>query len=140
MRYHDLLELQEEMNRLFREARRWEGAAPEGPGLDVPVDIAAAEQEYRVRLDLPGVPRDRLRVQVEDRTLTVSGAKEPGAEPGRKLRGEREFGGFSRAIALPSDADLANLAARLTDGVLEVRVGRRGPQTPRRIPVEVAEG
>lgn len=140
MRYHDLLELQDEMNRLFREARRWEGAAPAGPDLDVPVDIAAGEQEYRVRLDVPGVPRDRLRVQVEARTLTVSGAKEPGAEPGRRLRGEREYGTFSRAIALPSDADLVNLTARLTDGVLEVRVARRGPQAPRRIAVEVAEG
>lgn len=135
MRLRNLLELQEEFDRAFREARAWQEAPPAAPECDPPTDISRTDDAYFVRMDLPGVAREDLRVQVEGGALTIRGHKPVGARQGlRALRSERRGGGFYRVVALPTDADPTRVTARLRDGVLTVRVARlqpslRGPVT-----------
>jgi HSP20 family protein len=129
MRMRNLLELQDEFDRAFREARAWREAPTAAPEYDPPTDIARTDDAYLVRMDLPGVAREDLRVQVEGGALTIRGHKPSGGQQGlRALRSERRGGGFSRVVALPTDADPNRVAARLRDGVLTVRVARLQPR------------
>jgi HSP20 family protein len=131
----NLLELQEEFDRAFREARAWHEAPAAAPDYDPPTDISRTDDAYFVRMDLPGVARDDLRVQAEGGALIIRGHKPLGDHQGmRPLRSERRGGRFSRVVALPTDADLTHVSARLRQGVLTVRVARllpraRGPVT-----------
>lgn len=139
MRMRTLLELQDEFDRAFREARAWREAPATAASFDPPTDISRTADSYLVRLDLPGVSRDELRVYAEHGSLHLAGRKRlPDRQKGRVLRGERQSGPFTRTVALPSDADVRTVTARLRDGVLTVQVGRVGPQAsgPVEVPVE----
>ena len=90
-------------------------------------------------LDLPGVTREQIEATAYDGVLRIRGvSQQPEDVAGaREVRRERPTGQFTRAVHLPTDADLNEISAKLTDGVLEVRVGRRGPQSSR---IEIAIG
>ena len=138
MRLRNLLELQEEFDRAFREARMWQGSHATGPGFDPPTDVSRGEKAYYVRLDLPGVTRDQVRVHADNSGISVSGSKAaPKPDRGELLRGERQYGRFLRLVSLPSDADLGDVRATLRDGVLHIRVARVGSRGGQRVEVVV---
>lgn len=132
-------ELLAEMNRVFRAARKREAAPASGPVVRLPADFVTTAEGYLLCVDLPGVPREALELSVERGALTLRGKKlPPNAESDRVLRRERQYGGFSRLLPLPDDADLSSVTATLEHGELRVTIGRRVAAGPRKI--EVAEG
>lgn len=140
MRLRDALELQQEMNRAFREAGAWRRSPAAAPTCTPPLDITRTATSYQVRVDLPGVPAESLRVYAEDGAISLVGAKPAPPPPdARPLRQERASGHFSQTIALPSDADLSACAAAMRQGVLEITVGRTRPTAGVRIEITVTE-
>lgn len=122
---HSLLELQEQINRAFHEARAWRRSPATRSDFEPPTDVSRDEGAYHVRLDLPGVAREHVRLWADSGVLVVRGRKAPrGKAPGVRRRAERRFGEFSRVIPLPSDADFGRVSARLRDGVLDIAVAR----------------
>src|SRR4051812_31561335 len=88
-----------------------------GPTMDV-IDTDSA---YRLVVDLPGVKKEAIQVSVFENTVTVSaelaeenGGNAEGEEQGWLLR-ERQFGRFSRSIALPEAVDETASEARYAD-------------------------
>jgi len=104
-----------------------------------PLDLCETATHYVVRVDVPGVPREQLKVDVTQDLLVVSGERPAPAPPegASALRRERVRGAFRRTLMLPPAADPAAVQARLADGVLEVRVGKRVPDQGREVPIEV---
>lgn len=140
MRLREALELQQEMNRAFREASAWRRSPAAAPAHTPPADITRDQQSYHVRVDLPGVPREALRLHAEEGAISLVGTKPAGAPEGaRALRQERSGGPFSLTIALPSDADLSTCRAALNQGVLDITVGRVRPGASGRVEIEIAE-
>lgn len=136
MRFGDVLELQEQFDRAFRDAIAAGKTRPAVPSFAPPTDVTRTEAEYLVRCDLPGVTPDSVRVVADEGVLRIAGRRNP--SPGRLLRSERKAGSFARVIPLPSDADVAKVSARLNQGVLTVRVGRVSarPRGPVEVPIE----
>jgi HSP20 family protein len=87
--------------------------------------------------DLPGIPEDKIGVEFEDGSLTVSAERERTQETSdeRFYRFERRFGSFSRTIGLPQGVDESAISADYRDGVLEVHVRKPEQSKPRRIQV-----
>jgi len=91
--------------------------------------------------DLPGIPEEKIDVELEDSTLTVSGSRErTEMEDGRLFRYERPFGEFTRSVALPEGTDDVEARAHYANGVLEVHVQKREQSKPRQIPVTTTVG
>ena len=101
------------------------------------VDVWETEDELVLSFDLPGIPEDKIAVELEDNVLTVSGERERVQERSedRFYRFERRFGQFSRSVTLPAGVQEDKIKADYKDGVLEVRVPRPEEQKPKRIEV-----
>jgi HSP20 family protein len=101
------------------------------------VDVWETENELVLSFDLPGIPEDKIAVELDDNVLTVSGERERMQEHTneRFYRFERRFGSFSRSVTLPAGVSESDITANYKDGVLEVRVPKPEEQKPKRIQV-----
>jgi HSP20 family protein len=101
------------------------------------VDVWETENEVVYAFDLPGIPRDKISVELEENALTVSAERERTEEVSqdRFYRFERRFGQFSRTIGLPQGVTEESIRAEYNDGVLEVHVAKPEQPKPRRIEV-----
>jgi len=90
-----------------------------------------------VKIELPDVKREDIKVTVEDNTLTITGERklDPAVTRDQYQRLERGFGTFERSFALPSTVDAGRVAAAYQDGVLTITLPRREETRPRQIPV-----
>ena len=93
-----------------------------------------------IRAEVPGLAPETLHVQVDDRTVTISGKREL-HEPaqGSFQRRERSLGEFSRCLRMATDLDLGKLQASVRLGVLTLRVPRREEARPREIKVRAGK-
>lgn len=89
---------------------------------------------YRVRMELPGIPRDQVNVEVEGRQLCVRGDLGEEAGQGDTYLTHRS-GSFLYRTSLPADADLDSIQADLKDGVLTVTVPRSTGTGRRTVPI-----
>jgi HSP20 family protein len=135
--FREFAALQNEMSRLIN---GWagEGADNGGSRTWVPsVDVWETESDVVYAFDLPGIPEDKISVEVEGGALTVSGERERAeqTEGDRFYRYERRFGSFERSIGLPQGVKEDEIKADYKDGVLEIRVPKPEQAKPRRIQV-----
>lgn len=101
----------------------------------VPVaDIYETEDAYIIEAELPGVHKDDIDVQMEDRELVVSG--EIVEREGRLFRRrERRTGRFELRAHLPGDVDPEGVQASLSEGLLTLRVPKAAADRQRRIQI-----
>ena len=96
------------------------------------VEVCEEQNRLRVLVDLPGVSKDNVKVDVHEGALTIQGARQEerseGGEQEGYRRSERRYGSFYRTIPLPDGADAEQAQAHMKDGVLEVTL----PMTPRK--------
>lgn len=131
--FRELASLQSEMSRYMNGLIEGTGRTTQAwvPALDV----WETENEVVYAFDLPGIPEEKISIEVQDGTLTVSAerVKETEQSGDSFFRFERRYGTFSRAVGLPQGVDEAKIAASYADGVLEVRVPKPEEQKPRKI-------
>lgn len=97
---------------------------PEGVTWLPKVDVFEKENRLVTRVDLPGVKKEDVKVEVTDGHLALSGERkfEKEEKKDNVYRTEREYGSFYRAIPLPEGVKLEDVKATFADGVLEVSV------------------
>ena len=135
--FRELASLQSEMSRLMNSVVGG-GNGESTPNAWVPaVDVWETEGEVVYAFDLPGIPEDKISVELEDGALTVSAERERTQEHSedKLYRYERRFGAFSRTIGLPQGVSEDQIKADYHDGVLEVRVRKPEQPKPRRIQI-----
>jgi HSP20 family protein len=101
------------------------------------VDVWEAEDRLVYAFDLPGIPEDKISVEFDEGSLTVSGERERAEEVKNDgfYRYERRFGSFSRTVGLPQGVSEEDVNAEYRDGVLEISVKKPEAPKPRRIQV-----
>jgi HSP20 family protein len=107
-----------------------------------PSEAAATANAYVIKAELPGVGADDIDVSVHDGVLTMKGEKKSTREEKGEtwFFSEREYGSFARSFRLPPDADQDAVEADFRDGVLTIRVAKRGPEEPARRKVQINRG
>ncbi|MGC9943844.1 MAG: Hsp20/alpha crystallin family protein [Verrucomicrobiota bacterium] len=103
------------------------------------VDIAEDEKEYLLKIELPEVQKEDVKVTLENGTLTISGErKAEKEEKTRKFhRVERSYGRFVRSFTVPDGASAENVKAEFKDGVLRVHLTKSERARPKQIEVKV---
>jgi HSP20 family protein len=135
--FHELEELHERMGQLMESV--WSGDGLEGVRVWSPlVDIEETDDAWIVEIELPGVKRHDVKVEVRDSELAISGEIKERERKGILRRRTRRTGRFDYRVTLPGQADADNIAATLVDGVLTVRVPKPEQARPRPIEVRVA--
>ena len=87
----------------------------------VQLDVVETPEAYVVKAELPGVAKDKIDVNVEDRDVTISVEFPEEAEAnGKALWKERRYGKASRVIRLPKAVDSNAAQAKHVDGVLQL--------------------
>jgi HSP20 family protein len=98
-------------------------------------DIAETDNAYMVKLDVPGVHKDQIDIQLQDRELVVTGEIPESEQEGRKHRRSRRTGRFEFRTYLPGDVNAAGVNAQLSDGVLTVTIPKSEAAKPRHIEI-----
>ena len=88
------------------------------------VDVVRREEEIVLRVDIPGIKPDEVKISVQDGVLTVSGEHEESSSEEKEsfVRRERRYGAFSRSMTLPRGVQAEDIEATTEDGVLEVTI------------------
>jgi HSP20 family protein len=103
-----------------------------------PVDILeTADKDIVVRIDLPDVKREDIKVNFENDVLTVEGERllTVDEDKGQYHRVERGHGKFRRSFTMPSAVDASRIAADYRDGLLTITLPRREESRPRQIQI-----
>ena len=90
-------------------------------------DITESDSAFSVFMDLPGMKKKQITIELKDRVMTVSGERELYLEDGEKRKkAERKFGSFSRSFAIPQYADESSIKATFSNGVLQISLIKTG--------------
>ena len=138
--FREIAALQSEMSRFMNGLLEGDGRSTQSW---VPTaDVWENEKEVVYAFDLPGIPEDKISVELEDGALTISATREreQEVEAGRYFRYERRFGTFSRTIGLPQGVTDADVRAHYEHGVLQVHVAKPEQPKPRKIEIGVDSG
>jgi HSP20 family protein len=103
------------------------------------LDVWESEDALHYAFDLPGIPKDKIAIEVEDGALTVSATRERGQKTGGEgfQRFERRYGSFTRTVGLPQGVSEDEIKATYEHGVLEIRVPKPEQPKPKRIEIAV---
>ncbi|MGH9932934.1 MAG: Hsp20/alpha crystallin family protein [Pyrinomonadaceae bacterium] len=139
---HDLVTLQDRMNRLFEDAsqRRATEAKPsdevEGADWYPAADVYENDAEYTVTVDLPGIDRATLDISVDDNRLTITGNR--AGQDMTRHRAECPRGKFFRTFSVPASVDQNDIRAEYKDGVLQVHLPKRRERKVQRVEIKVS--
>ncbi len=91
-------------------------------------EASALEDLYEINIELPGVKTEDVTITMQNDALVVRGEKRSERhETGQSFYfSEREYGAFQRAFRLPPDADSDKIDATFKDGVLKLKIAKRG--------------
>jgi len=104
------------------------------------VDIQETEKEYLVKLEIPEVKKEDVKVTFQENELTVTGERKlEKEEKGKKFhRIERAYGTFVRTFTIPTDADEMKIFAEFKDGMLTVKLPKLDKPRPKTVEVKVS--
>lgn len=90
------------------------------------LDISATDKVYTISVELPGVEKDNVQVEVSGDALRIRGEKKQETrDEGRGYYSvERSYGSFQRVLALPEDADRNSIDASFKNGVMTITIPR----------------
>jgi HSP20 family protein len=104
------------------------------------IDIIEEPKSFILKADLPGLGKDDISINVDGRTLTISGEKEETKQDRKKgnyYHLERSFGSFRRSFSLPAHVDEKKIDAHYKNGVLELTLTKTGEAVSKAIEVKV---
>ena len=108
--------------------------------LKVPVDVTETETELTVRADVPGFGEKDLEVRIAPRSLCILGRRQETSDQkeGKTVYSERRSKQIFRMLDLPSEIDPDGVYARVSDGLLEIKVSKIGLGEKVRVVVRAA--
>ncbi|MFZ4987003.1 MAG: Hsp20/alpha crystallin family protein [Blastocatellia bacterium] len=103
-------------------------------------DIYETDHEIVVKVELPDVKREDIKVSIENNMLTIRGERKFEEETKRENyhRVERSYGEFRRTFTLPDFADPGKVDADYRDGMLRVTLAKKDEVKPKQVEIKVS--
>jgi HSP20 family protein len=131
--FREFTDLQQRMNELMRSA--FEGFGDVTEGWRPLADLSETEDAYVVEMDLPGVKKEDISIELLGNELVVSGEYKQTEKTGWLRSKTRRTGRFEYRTLLPQNVEQDKITAQLADGVLTVTVPKAESMKPRRIEI-----
>ncbi len=140
----------DEMNKMVQRMNQWlqrnwpDSYTSKGQLVFHPdLDLSETPAQYTIRMDLPGMKKEDIEIEVSDQVVTISGERKKEAEETTKdgvHRKERNFGTFQRAVTLPEPIKADQMAAEYVNGILSVKIPKLLPTAgePKKIKVRIS--
>jgi HSP20 family protein len=139
--FRNMVALQDRINRLFEDAfpRNAEEEDLAACAWRPPVDIFEEDNGFVVQVDLPGVNKEDVAVEIKNNLLVIQGKRqvESGVDDDRYYRRERSCGTFQRSFSMHADVAPDSIKASFKNGVLTIRIPHPEEQKPKKISVSV---
>jgi HSP20 family protein len=108
-----------------------------GAGRAIALDVVETPEAYIVKAELPGIAKDKIEVNVEDRDVTIGAEFLDDVEAsGKTLWKERTFSKASRSIRLPEAVDANAAQAKHVDGVLQLTLPKIAKANAKQITIQ----
>lgn len=89
-------------------------------------DIIESKSDFQILMDLPGITKKQIRIELKDNVLRVSGERELKLDEDFEVkRSERKSGAFSRSFAIPEHIEGSETSATFKNGVLTITMPKR---------------
>jgi len=128
------------LDRMFHDvwARPWSGRSFDRVWMPS-ADIQESENEYEVTMDLPGLEKDDIHVNVRENLLTIEGERkqERTEDESDYHLVERRYGTFKRSFRLSRAVDAQKIRAKYNNGVLTLTIPKTEEARPREIDIAV---
>jgi HSP20 family protein len=104
-----------------------------------PVDIYEDANRLVLKLEVPGIPQEKLQINLENQTLTVSGERKFVQDEKEENfhRIERRYGSFVRSFTLPLTMDTDSVQASFENGVLSIALPKKEAAKPKQVKIEI---
>lgn len=101
------------------------------------VDVSETDKQFEVAVELPGMKKDDIKVDLEKGRLTISGERRfENEEEGKNFhRLETRYGKFSRSFYLPDSIDEESIAAKYQDGILDITIDKSEEKVKKQIEI-----
>lgn len=138
-------DLTRSFDRLFDDGfiERFFGAQPPGDAPPVArspaLDVAESDKAYTVKLDLPGVAKDQVKITIDGRRVGIEAEAshdEEKKEGERVVYRERSVSRFARSFTLPLEVDQSASQAQLEQGVLTLTLAKRNGKAAAQLSVK----
>lgn len=134
--WQELNDLQDQMGRLMQSVfERSDGSIAAWRPL---ADVTETDDSFVVEVDLPGVRREDVAVDMVGNELSVTGEIQERERAGLFRHRSRRVGRFEYRVLLPQEVDADGVTAELAGGVLTVTVPKAATAKPRRIEITAA--
>ena len=103
------------------------------------VDISETDKAFEIKVEIPDVNKEDVKVTVDNRVLTIWGErKQEKEEEGKKFhRIERYYGVFTRSFTLPDNVDENKVTATFKNGMLNLQIQKAKVAIKKAIEVKV---
>ncbi len=140
--FRNMATLQDRINRLFDDAfpRTADGDEDlSSSGWHPLVDIFDTEEGVAIHVDLPGVNKEDVSVEVKENVLTIRGDRKADhtMADDRYYRKERPFGAFQRSFATHTVISPADIKATFKNGVLKIEIPKPQEVKPKQVSVDI---
>ncbi len=142
----ELLNVEREFNRLFNTLGSRFGLAESQENDEyenavwMPLtDITEDKDNFILKLDLPGVSKEDVKISFNDGQLSISGERkqEKETKESKFHRVERVYGRYYRSFTLPSQIKTDKIDAEFKDGQLTITVPKAEEAKPKEIPIKI---
>jgi HSP20 family protein len=104
------------------------------------MDVSETDGNVEIKLDLPGVKPEEIKVEVRGNEVMIHGERKEEKEEKDEKRNfhrmERRWGKFARTVMLPCEVAADKVEANYHNGVLELKLPKREPNTSKTVPVK----
>lgn len=129
-----------ELDSMERRMRRVLEGIGVAPVLAPAADVYETDDEFVVKLDVPGYEEKELSLEISDHTLVIKGSRTESKDEKRRefALQERLERDFERRFVLPVEADTEHVKAVFSKGVLEVRTPKLQAAKPKKVEIAIS--
>lgn len=112
-------------------------------GMAMPVDIKEFENKYVVKVEMPGIDRENIELDLHKNSLKISAEKkietEENNEKKKYHKSEFRYGNYCRTLYFPREVDIDKCDAKLKNGILTIELEKLEKEEDKKKKIEISE-